>query len=427
LPTAPYGAARTDWTRRARASTLTCPYCNASLGIQAGWSAGQRIVCPRCGDSFPLRFSDSFTDRQPASLPTETGITTNAPAPEVSLPSRWSNRLVAGIVLGVMFLMAGGSLIFMLMTQEQRRAYDTNRPPRRPGKQRGVPLEDNVPPSVASVAPDKLAALGYLPSAVNFLFAARIPELLASPLGTNVLTTPIKLGETQFRLESLLAWLGLHLDEVDHLVFAARIDDAVPPPFYIVYRTNQPYDEEKLRQRLKGTHVPSSSRKTLYAFRIPQQDIQLNAWFADQRTVVLSLFADQLESLPSQPVEDLQQLPDELRTVLTQRREPVAPVWIAGHSRDWNKTWAALFLNRMKKEDAGKLASLRTFGIWIVPDDSLTIKGVFACKEEAGARGLEEYFRSLRGPDADFKTALDGIWLTLQFHTGPDFLTRMLK
>ena len=407
--------------------TLTCPYCNASLGIQAGWSAGQRIVCPRCGDSFPFRFSDSFTDRPPATRPSETGITANAPAPEVSLPSRWSNRLIAGMVLGVMFLMAGGGLAFMLMTQEQRRGYDTSRPPRRPGKQRGVPEEDNIPPPVASVAPDKLAALGYLPSGVNFLFAARIPELVASPLGAKMLTAPIKVGEAQFRLENLPGWVGFRLEEIDHLVFAARIDESVPPPFYVVLRTAQPYDDEKLRQRLKCTHVPSPSKKTLYAFRIPQQDIQVNAWFANERTVVLSLFADQLERLPSQPVEDLQQLPKELRTVLKQRREPVAPTWIAGHSRDWSKTWAALFLNRMKKEDVRKLASLRTFGIWIVPDDSLTIKGVFACKDEAGARGLEEYFRSLRGPDADFKTALDGPWLTLQYQTDPDFLSRILK
>jgi hypothetical protein len=407
--------------------TLTCPYCNASLGIQAGWSAGQRIVCPRCGDSFPLRFSDSFTDQPPCSRPGETGITTNAPGAEVSLPSRWSNRLIAGMVIGFMLLMAGGGLVFMLMTQQQRRAYDTNRPPRRPGRQRSMPEEDNVPPPVAAIAPDKLAALSYLPSGVNFLFAARFPELLASSLGTKVLTAPIKLGETQFRLENLPRWLGFHLAEIDHLVFTARIDESVPPPFYVVFRTAQPYDEEKLRQRLKGAYVPSPSKKRLYAFRIPQQDIQLNAWFADDRTVVLSLFANQLERLPSQPVGNLQQFPDELRTVLQQRREPVAPVWIAGHSRDWSKTPAALFLSRMKKEDVGKLASLRTFGVWIVPDDSLVVKGVFACKNESGARGLEDYFRTLRGPDVDFKTALDGPWLTLQFQAGPDFLARMLK
>lgn len=422
------------------AETLTCPYCNAAFAVQAGWSPGQRIICPRCGDSFPLRFEDSFTDRPRPTPPAATAITTGAEPSRVSLPSRWSNRLIGGVVVVVMLLMAGGGLAFMLMTQEQRRAYDTSRPPRRPGKQRGVPEEDNVP-IVASVAPDKLAALGYLPSGVNFLLAVRIPEILASPAGAQVMRDPIKLGETQFRLENLPKRLGFNLDAIDHLVFAARIDNTVPPPFYVVLRTTEPYSEEQLRQRLKGTSIASPSKKTLFSFHFPRPDIPLHAWCVDEHTVVLALFADQLEQLPSRPVEDLRQLPEELRTVLKVRREPAAPAWIAGHSaRAWSKTSAAMFLVRMKKEDSEKLASLRTFGIFLVPmprarppaeqeneKEELIVKGVFACEDAVGARGLEEHFRARGGADADLKTALDGRWLTLQFRTNADFLAGALR
>ncbi|HTU93532.1 MAG TPA: hypothetical protein VMF69_25860 [Gemmataceae bacterium] len=413
--------------------TLTCPYCNAAIGVSAGLSAGQRILCPRCGDTFPLRPADAFTGQPTTPAATETAITNKpaatasiAPPPELSLRSRRSPGLVAALAVGVMLLMAGGALIFMLRTQAQRRGYDTSRPPRRPGRQRGVP-EPDLPPVVASVAPDKLAALGYLPSDVNFLFAVRVPELLASPAGVRMARDPIKLGNKNYRLEELAAWLGFRLEDIDHLVFAARIDDALLPPFYLVFRTAQPYDEEQMRQRLKATRLASPGKKTLYAFHPPRPDIQLHAWFADERTVVLALFANQLEGLPRQPVDNLQQLSDEVRTVLTRRREPVAPVWIVGHSRDWSKTPAAMFLSGMKKEDQAKLAALRTFGIWLVPEDSLLVKGVFACKDEAGARGLEGYFRSLLGADGNFKTALDGPWLIVQFPTRPDFLSRVLK
>lgn len=413
--------------------TLTCPYCNASISIQADWSAGKRIVCPRCGDAFPVRFDNSFTDRPHSPRSSEIGIVANAStviprdsSRDVSLPSRWRNRLIACAVLGLMLFMAVGGLAFMLMTQSQRRAYDTSRPPRRPGKQRGVPEAEDVP-FVATIAPDKLPALGYLPANVNFLLAARVPELLAAPIGAQLLRNPIKLGEWQFRLEILPSWLGFRLEEVDHFIFAAHITDAVLPPLYLVFRTAQPYDEEQLRQRLKCTRIADPGKKKLYTFRTQRQDIQMNAWFADERTIVLALFADQLKSLPSQPVEEVQQLPGELRTVLKQRREPVAPVWIVGHSRDWSKTTAALFLKRMKKEDLAKLKSLQTFGIWIVPENSLVVKGVFACKDESGAQGLEGYFRGLRGADATFKTALDGPWLSLQFQTSADFLARLLK
>lgn len=415
--------------------TLTCPYCNASIGVSAGLTPGQRIVCPRCGDAFPLRFLDGITGRPDAAMTSDTAITAKAPTnprtsamADLELSPRRSNRLVAGAVIALMLFMAGGGLIFMLMTQQQRRGYDTSRPPRRPGRQRGLLEAVPEPPVLASVAPDKLTALGYLPAGVNFLFAARVPELLASPAGMQLRRARIQLGQGTHQLGDLPAWLGFRLEEIDHLVFAARIEDDVIPPIYVVFRTGKPYDEEQLRRRLHATRVASPSKKTLYSFHALRPDFPLCAWFADERTVVLALIANQLERLPSQPFEDLQQLPEEVRTVLKERREPAAPVWIAGHSRDWSKTSAVKFLGWMKKENRTKLfLALNTFGIWLVPNTSLTVKGTFGCKEEKGARDLEDYFRSLCEPDANFKMALDGPWLLLQLQTEPDFLSRWLK
>jgi hypothetical protein len=401
---------------------LTCPYCNASIGVQPGMAAGQRMGCPRCGDAFTLPRLDAFTDRPHAPVAPQTAITANPPA---AVPSRQSSWLIAGAVVGVMLVMAGGGLAFMLMTKEQRRAYDTNRPERRPGRQPGMPEPDIAP--IASVAPDKLAALGYLPAGTNFLIAARIVELLDTPVGTQVLRNPLRLGGSDYRLGNLPAWVGLRLEDIDHLVFAAKLNDALIPPFYLVLRTTQPYDDETMRQRLKGTRVASASKKKLCSFRTPKNDFTLHTWFADDRTLVVSLFSDQLESLPAQPAEDLRQLPDEVRTVLKERREPVAPVWIVGHSRDWMKTTAGKFLGRMKKEDLQRLTAIETFGLWLVPGKALDVKGVFACKNPKAARELGDYFRALRGPDPNFKTALDGPWLSLQYQTDPDFLSRLLK
>lgn len=414
--------------------TLTCPYCNASIGISAGLTPGQRIVCPRCGDAFLLRFADSITGRPDAPKTSETAITANTPpvrrtsaAVDIALPTRRSNRLIAGAVIAVMLFMAGGGLVFMLMTQQQRRGYDTSRPPRRPGRQRGVLEAVAEHPVTASVAPDKLAALGYLPSGVNFLFAARVPELLASPAGMRLGRHRIPLGQGAYQLGDLPAWLGFRLEDIDHFVFAARIDDDLIPPFYVVFRTVEPYDEEQLRQRLQATRVASPSKKILYTFHPLRRDFPLCAWFADERTVVLGLLANQLERLPAHPFEDLQQLPDEVRTVLKERREPASPVWIVGHSRDWSKTSAMKFLSWMKKDNRAKLLSLNTFGIWFVLNESLILKGAFVCKDEKRARELEDYFHSLREPDANFKTALDGPWLLLQLQTESDVLSRWLE
>jgi hypothetical protein len=399
---------------------LTCPYCNAAIDVPPNRVAGERIVCPRCGDSFPLRSVETFTD-QPR--PAASAITTSAPALDASRSQR-SQWLVAGAVIGVMLLMAGVGLAFMLMTQQERRAHDTSRPPRRPGRQRGVPEPDIV--SIAAVAPDKLAALGYVPSGSNFLIGTRLAELLAGPVGVQVLRDPIKLGESEYRLESLPSWVGLRPEDIDHFVFAARLEDAVIPPFALVLRTVQPYDEEALRQRLKATRL-GNTKKKLYSFRTLHKDIPLNVWFADDRTLVLSLFPDQLEALPPQPVEGLQQLPEEVRSVLQTRREPIAPAWIVGHSRNWSKTSASRFMGRMKTEDLQRLAALQSFGIWLAPEKTLEVKAVLGCKDEASARDLDEYFHTLRGPDPAFRTALDGPWLTLQFQARSDFLARWTK
>jgi hypothetical protein len=412
--------------------SLTCPYCNASIAVTPGLSAGQRIVCPRCGDTFPLRPADSFIAQQPSPT-TETAITdrpiaTSSPAFSVldpGLRSRRSLGWMAALVVGFMLLMAGGGLTFMLMTQQQRRAYDTSRPPRRPGKQRGVPEPDN-PVVVASIAPDKLAALRYLPSGVNLLLAARIPELQANPIGVKILRDPLKFGDTEYRLQDLPEWVGLRLEDIDHLVFAASID-VLPPSLYLVCRTIQPYDEEQLRQRLKASKVPGGGKNKVYKFRLPRKDISPTVCFADDRTLIVALFEDKPLSLLAQPAEDLQRLPDAVRTMLQERREPVSPVWIAGHSADWTKTIVGNFLGGRKKDDLERLASLRTFAVWLVPDKSLEVKASVQAKDAMAAQRLDDYFRTLHGPDPQFKTALDGPWLTMQLQTEPDFLSRLLK
>jgi hypothetical protein len=410
---------------------LTCPYCNASISVPPGVAAGGRLDCPRCGDSFALRPTDALTHQPQLSselnVAVREAITSNRPpSPSLALPSRRSNGMLAALAVGVMLLMAGIGLAFMLRTQAQRRAQDTVRPARRPFKQLGVPESSNLP-VVESVAPDRLEALGYLPSDVNFLVAARVPELAATSIGSQILGEPLKIGGAEHRLSDFPEWVGFSLEDIDHVVLGARIQNDLLPPFYLVIRTVHSYDAEQVRQRLKGTRVASAAKKKLFTFRPLKRDLPMHVWFADDRTVVIALLAQQLEDLAAQPVPELQQFSPELRFVLRERREPVAPMWIAGHSRDWSKTSAAKLTTKIKNEDWLKLSSLQTFGVWIIPDKSVAVKGVFACKNEAGAKGLDAYFQSLPGPEANFKSARDDVWLIVQFQTGPNFLTRLLK
>src|SRR4029077_19257154 len=98
---------------------------------------GQRLLCSRCGETFANRGSQREVMDQ--SMPQRL----NAYAPQSDTNSAvlgldrrpWSNRAIAGIILGGMALMAGIGLLVSLATQGVRRAHDAGLP-----KDRTLPL-----------------------------------------------------------------------------------------------------------------------------------------------------------------------------------------------------------------------------------------------------------------------------------------------
>src|SRR5437764_9185 len=120
--------------------------------------------------------------------------------------ARRSNRTVAGVVLGLMVLMAAGGLTLALWTQSVRRAHDkgiVKRPSRRPA----LPPLSGREPAVEVVAPAHLPALGYLPPETSLLAGLHVQELLASPAGKELADAP--LGPAGVRLASVRKWTGL--------------------------------------------------------------------------------------------------------------------------------------------------------------------------------------------------------------------------
>src|SRR5262245_49014143 len=96
----------------------TCPFCNAEIAFRPGMTIGQKTVCPRCGETFTL-----------SAIPPAGAVPAPPPAPDPASLRR-SNRLVAGIVLGVMGLMAATGLTYALLTQGVRREHDKSLPRR---------------------------------------------------------------------------------------------------------------------------------------------------------------------------------------------------------------------------------------------------------------------------------------------------------
>src|SRR5438552_834987 len=95
-----------------RSDSVCCPYCSAPVPPDAGVE-GDRLRCPRCGETIPGQWTGPASANGPSPLA--------AYEADSSAPTRsGSNRKLAGIILGIMFGMAVVGLIFALSTWKLR-------------------------------------------------------------------------------------------------------------------------------------------------------------------------------------------------------------------------------------------------------------------------------------------------------------------
>ncbi len=396
------------------AVSLACPYCNAAVTVAPGTAAGLRVSCPRCGDAFTLR--------QPVPGEADTAIRQAPVLPPVDLdsvvlPPRRSNVRVLAVILGVMGCMAAVGLVYALMTQPDRRANDAGIT----RKARRAPQPEPEGPVPVVTAPDKLAALGYLPSDVGVVVGVHVADLMTAPAGRQLLQEPIQVGRTPLMVAKWSEWMGLRLENVDHLVAGVKIDKGLLGlRLHAVGRTREPIDPEQLRKQLDGQRVAEASKKKgifQYAASWGKFSLPLTVYCPDNRTVVIAVLDPQMESVPATPVADLGQFREEIRTVLRERREPGSQFWVAGHVEDWDRTSLHALLQKMAKEDRERLTQVRTFGVWVQLDDKAAVKASFHCQDAARARALDELFHAPQRAKLDLKTAVDGPWVNLQLRT----------
>lgn len=393
------------------ADTLTCPYCNAPQPTTPGLAVGQRVTCPRCGESFKLTTVPAASAGPPA----------DAAAPSVAPPARrkpvLANRVVGGVVLCVMLAMAGTGLTYALLTVKERREHDRALP----RKSRRPWLTERPPEDVTASA--DLAGLGYLPPSTGVVAALHVAELLGSPAGKEWASRPFKLGNGDFTLDSVRDWTGVEADNLDHLVLGVVVRDGgeadLTPAVHLVARTRRPYQPERVRAALNAikSHVertPEGGKRTLYAASVRNLPVQL--WLADERTIVVGLFSN-LEQVPGQPAEGLRQLPAEVREVIEKRVSPRATAWAAGHSADWKKTWLPTVAGAVKDVPLlSRLGEVRTFALWLVLSRPAKVAGAFRCASEAAAEKVARADlapRQKESPEA-FKYSHDGAWLDVQ-------------
>lgn len=361
--------------------TLTCPFCNAFIPPMPGLVVGQRIACPRCGEAFAVSHVPA-----PLAGPSAEPVPDDAPPPK---PVR-ANRLVGGIVFGVMLLMAGVGLAFALSTVQMRRDHDRAIPrkQRKPWLLGDKPTDEEL-----AVSPARLVGLRYLPSGTGFVAGLHVEELLNGTLGKDLQAKSWKVGPTEISLGSVKEWTGLALEDIEHIVVGVDIRDGderdLLPPVHIVVRALRSDGANRMRIALKATRgrklkTPDGDERLVYGFKV--RDVPMNLWVADDRTVVLGLFSD-LERVPSKPAVDIAHLPRELAETIEKRLAAGTPFWAAGHSADWKNTWMPTVLAQAKDLPlVSRLEQARTFGLWLVPTRPVKVGGAFRFADDAAAQ-----------------------------------------
>ena len=433
--------------------TPFCPYCNAATPLPPGTRTGQRVVCPRCGESFPWRGAvwEDGTLPPPRTAESLPAVPFRPPAPVKAAPRRPSNALVAVAVLGGMALLALVAMTFALQTVGVRRDHDALLPKSRAvaipvylrvllgvyvvglvamllrgwnrreqptlgGRYgapalavvtlvavgvalvflRGRPTRQGVPDTgraaVQPVAPADLPALGYLPADVNLVVGLHVAEALDTSTGPDLLR---RLSVGPFSSRALASWTGLELDELDHLALGANVREALPR-VTLVARTRRPYDADKVRSTLKArrTPEPGLSRPVHKLTDFDTGVTLLNGmgaylWCADESTLVLH-FSPNWEAVPLTPGGG-DRFAEPLVRFLRQRLGPSAQAWAAGHVDSWDKGGIQLAIALLPAPEQAIVRGLRTLGAWLVCDDGAILNASFRCADEAAAVSLQKW------------------------------------
>jgi hypothetical protein len=361
--------------------TLSCPYCNSSVSVSPTVKAGQRVRCPRCQEWFPYRagergheIGDEFESGRVPAL--------QQPFPGIEEPSlmrlRWTNRSLAITVLAVMAMMAAVGLIFAWVTVQDRRKRDHAEQAAAADLTR-----------VVSIAPAKLAALGFLPSDTNVLVGLHLAELMNNPAARDLLAS----------LNTLEQWTGLKLSEIDHAVLGLGVEERLVPRIILVVQTRQTLNAENIRATLRAERRTERGQRILYRFHAGQSGIEAVLWFADDRTVVLALVPEDLDNVPLSPIPSVERFSSDVHRILADQLHEGTQAWIVGHAANWTRAlspqplpgMANLTLFQLSKREREVLSGLRTLGAWLEVDREVVWHLAVEGRDSTAARKLEEY------------------------------------
>ena len=364
--------------------STTCPYCNARVAVPERATAGQRLLCPRCDEMFPVLTSANGSQ---AAADFSTVESAEEPALRRGRP-RWSNFTIAGLVLGVMAGAAVVALMFALQTVPQRRALDPKTP------------------------------LGYLPADTNVVAGLLVSETLKQPAGQDFLQN-FRLGHFSLSIGNVERWTGLRRDEIRQIVVGLKVEGLRAPRVIIVVQTHEPYSLQSVRDALKADREVRRGDKTLYRFRLEQGVFEPHLWCPAERILVVGLAETDLDPVPPGPQPGFDHLPGPIQTGLSQPMGEGAHAWLIAHHEHWDHTSVGWLLSGLGGADQETLAKMQTACFWLHFDEAVRFHAACCSTDADAARAFQEFVvRRESGEEQHVELRNDG-WVTIESQTSP--------
>ena len=333
---------------------VACPYCNASVTLTEV-PASRRVVCPRCGEGFPLT-SDMAIEEGPR-LPTESLNGMPEPVRESQPPSPGSFRTLA-LVMGVLVMLGtAAGLYYVLKTPPATVERDPE-----PKKQ------------AATLPPMAVPALGYLPGETNIVFAVQPGPIgvYANRAGTDPRQFLISAGIPD-RIFATLDQMGLRIEQIDQLAGGVVLSAVVELRAMLVLVLREELaDEAAFLKGLKANRFTAPSGAVRYKVDLGGLPAEMHR--KDGRTYLFSTSGTDLEAMAKSDRRGAEHLPTGLKQSLG-KLSPASVVWLATDADRWAEKPAVTFAAGLLKQPqlTARLAGVQAavIGVSLEPDPRL--------------------------------------------------------
>src|SRR5207244_6990606 len=105
-----------------------------------------------------------------------------------------------------------------------------------------------------------------------------------------------------------------------------------------------------------------------------------------------------LDAVRVEPAPTMEHFAPPLGDLFRERMNQPAPVWIAGHSDQWDKTILHTWLLTQPPQEQEALGKLRTFGVWLTFGREVTVNAAAACADAAAAEPLRAFLHGRAAP-----------------------------